>query len=179
MPPLDGRAAPEIVNGQVAERSKAHAWKACRRATVSWVRIPPCPPSSLQIPREFGSGCAFRARCGRILQYGKSAIRPERNWERLNGRTAPEFSCPRFRSSLQRSRADNKNGEFRQDQGILQGFSVGEGCRFRKAARQIHSGAGKAASGPERKRTACVARANRTAWSPSTREAPLRQNCRR
>jgi hypothetical protein len=28
----------------VAEWSKAHAWNACRRATVSWVRIPPSPP---------------------------------------------------------------------------------------------------------------------------------------
>ncbi len=28
----------------MAEWSKAHAWKVCRRATVSWVRIPPSPP---------------------------------------------------------------------------------------------------------------------------------------
>ena len=30
--------------GEVAEWSKAHAWNACRRATVSRVRIPPSPP---------------------------------------------------------------------------------------------------------------------------------------
>ena len=30
--------------GGVAERSKAHAWKACIQATVSWVRIPSPPP---------------------------------------------------------------------------------------------------------------------------------------
>lgn len=30
--------------GEVAERSKAHAWKACRRVSVSWVRIPSSPP---------------------------------------------------------------------------------------------------------------------------------------
>ena len=30
--------------GEVAERSKAHAWKACMRETVSWVRIPSSPP---------------------------------------------------------------------------------------------------------------------------------------
>jgi hypothetical protein len=30
--------------GQVAEWSKAHAWKVCRRETVSRVRIPVCPP---------------------------------------------------------------------------------------------------------------------------------------
>jgi hypothetical protein len=28
----------------VAEWSKAHAWKVCRRETVSRVRIPVCPP---------------------------------------------------------------------------------------------------------------------------------------
>ena len=33
--------------GQVAEWLKALAWKACIRETVSWVRIPPCPPHSL------------------------------------------------------------------------------------------------------------------------------------
>ncbi len=30
--------------GGVAERSKAHAWKACIQETVSWVRIPSPPP---------------------------------------------------------------------------------------------------------------------------------------
>ena len=33
-------------NGSVAEWSKAHAWKACRRVTVSRVRIPVDPPSA-------------------------------------------------------------------------------------------------------------------------------------
>ncbi len=32
--------------GGVAERLKAHAWKACIGETLSWVRIPPPPPSS-------------------------------------------------------------------------------------------------------------------------------------
>jgi hypothetical protein len=31
-------------DGQLAEWSKAHAWKVCRRGTVSRVRIPHCPP---------------------------------------------------------------------------------------------------------------------------------------
>lgn len=31
-------------HGQLAEWSKAHAWKVCRRGTVSRVRIPHCPP---------------------------------------------------------------------------------------------------------------------------------------
>src|SRR5690606_6533303 len=33
-------------NGAVAEWSKAHAWKVCRRETVSRVRIPVAPPHS-------------------------------------------------------------------------------------------------------------------------------------
>ncbi len=32
------------IDGEVAEWSKAHAWKACRRAVVSRVRIPSSPP---------------------------------------------------------------------------------------------------------------------------------------
>jgi hypothetical protein len=32
--------------GGVAEWLKAHAWKACLRETVTWVRIPPPPPRS-------------------------------------------------------------------------------------------------------------------------------------
>ena len=35
--------------GEMAEWSKAHAWKVCRRVTVSRVRIPFSPPSSLLI----------------------------------------------------------------------------------------------------------------------------------
>jgi putative endonuclease len=30
--------------GEVSERLKEHAWKACSRETGSWVRIPPSPP---------------------------------------------------------------------------------------------------------------------------------------
>ncbi len=46
--------------GAVAERSKAHAWKVCRRETVSRVRIPPAPPSALA--KAFS-----RSGCGRIF----------------------------------------------------------------------------------------------------------------
>ena len=34
----------------MAEWLKAHAWKACIRATVSWVRIPLPPPHTLKKP---------------------------------------------------------------------------------------------------------------------------------
>ena len=33
-----------INSGQVSEWFKEHAWKACVREIVPWVRIPPCPP---------------------------------------------------------------------------------------------------------------------------------------
>ncbi len=34
----------------MAERLKAHAWRACKRVTVSWVRIPPYPLLTLHVP---------------------------------------------------------------------------------------------------------------------------------
>ena len=37
-----------IINGEMAEWFKAHAWKACIGETLSWVRIPFSPP--LEIP---------------------------------------------------------------------------------------------------------------------------------
>ena len=47
-------------HGEVAEWSKAHAWKVCRRETVSRVRIPVSPP--------FNPEKAFsRSGCGRIF----------------------------------------------------------------------------------------------------------------
>lgn len=50
-PPCAGSAsrAKQPRNGQVAEWSKAHAWKVCRRETVSRVRIPVCPPLNLPV----------------------------------------------------------------------------------------------------------------------------------
>ena len=36
----------------MAEWLKAHAWKACIRATVSWVRIPLPPPGFTKNPWE-------------------------------------------------------------------------------------------------------------------------------
>ena len=41
--------------GEVAEWSKAHAWKVCRRGTVSRVRIPLSPPAPLPCPPGFRS----------------------------------------------------------------------------------------------------------------------------
>ena len=36
-----------IINGEVAEWFKAHAWKACIGETLSWVRIPFSPPNQM------------------------------------------------------------------------------------------------------------------------------------
>src|SRR5215467_7070240 len=43
--------------GGVAEWLKAHAWKACLRETVTWVRTPPPPPSYATYP---AISCASR-----------------------------------------------------------------------------------------------------------------------
>src|SRR5436190_7818238 len=40
--------------GGMAEWLKAHAWKACIRATVSWVRIPLPPPYALDFVEFYG-----------------------------------------------------------------------------------------------------------------------------
>jgi hypothetical protein len=44
-------AAPrqERASGEMAEWLKAHAWKACVRETVPWVRIPLSPPYIVEI----------------------------------------------------------------------------------------------------------------------------------
>ena len=38
-----------VTKGEVAERLKAHAWKACIGETLSWVRIPFSPPQIIFI----------------------------------------------------------------------------------------------------------------------------------
>ena len=39
-----------MINGEVAEWLKAHAWKACKRETVSGVRIPSSPHTKIRNP---------------------------------------------------------------------------------------------------------------------------------
>src|ERR1700737_5261658 len=41
----------ERASGEMAEWLKAHAWKACVRETVPWVRIPLSPPNPLENTR--------------------------------------------------------------------------------------------------------------------------------
>src|SRR5262249_34647025 len=49
--PLQNRPCPVMrgASGEMAEWLKAHAWKACVRETVPWVRIPLSPPRSSTI----------------------------------------------------------------------------------------------------------------------------------
>ena len=42
---IDSGKAGAGEQGEVTERLKVHAWKACGGASPSWVRIPPSPPS--------------------------------------------------------------------------------------------------------------------------------------
>jgi hypothetical protein len=49
--------------GEVAEWSKAHAWNACRRATVSRVRIPPSPPADGQNQAVAGDSRLCPTKC--------------------------------------------------------------------------------------------------------------------
>lgn len=43
-----------IFDGEMSERLKEHAWKACKRESVSWVRIPLSPKIFLQKIGESG-----------------------------------------------------------------------------------------------------------------------------
>ncbi len=47
-----GASCSDRACGDVAEWSKAHAWKVCKGATLSWVRIPPSPPFLYECPRD-------------------------------------------------------------------------------------------------------------------------------
>ena len=54
-------------HGEVAEWSKAHAWNACRRETVSRVRIPVCPPPKQPSGLNGRKGCPFVRVALRVL----------------------------------------------------------------------------------------------------------------
>src|SRR4051794_15043761 len=43
----------ERASGEMAEWLKAHAWKACVRETVPWVRIPLSPPFLRHSPSQY------------------------------------------------------------------------------------------------------------------------------
>jgi hypothetical protein len=43
--PLSVKLIKYILPGEVSERFKEHAWKACVGEILPWVQIPPSPPS--------------------------------------------------------------------------------------------------------------------------------------
>ncbi len=69
----------------MAERLKAHAWKACVRASVPWVRIPLLPPTSPRVTlsadrhcaqsHRFEAGLATHLLTGLARQGQKTALR--------------------------------------------------------------------------------------------------------
>src|SRR5262245_24108497 len=75
-----GRAlysAAAAVTGGMAEWLKAHAWKACIRATVSWVRIPLPPPDYGNIGSKTiqpNIGFALDSSTERLGTYGQFGL---------------------------------------------------------------------------------------------------------
>ncbi len=68
-------------NGQLAEWSKAHAWKVCRRGTVSRVRIPHCPPQHITrcyfLATRFGDRASFcRSNVANLFDLTLHPVRP-------------------------------------------------------------------------------------------------------
>ena len=110
--PLQDRAS-----GEMAEWLKAHAWKACVRETVPWVRIPLSPPSYLcpscngewvAEPVLSGTATAFATRV--ISSYGchapQQACRVRLFVERCDPRLSLHFDC-RTRPPLVRQAAED------------------------------------------------------------------------
>ncbi len=79
-------------DGEVAEWLKAHAWNACRRATVSRVRIPPSPPPG---PRESVFPIRLRANFSVVFEgYAAGAV--HRLAQKIPGNilSRADFSAP-------------------------------------------------------------------------------------
>ena len=64
------------VGGAVAEWSKAHAWKVCRRGTVSRVRIPSAPPLAHCKPKT-------RPQCGPFFFLSQRGLAKLADFRRL------------------------------------------------------------------------------------------------
>tara|TARA_R100000935_G_scaffold53641_1_gene81656 strand:- start:1858 stop:2145 length:288 start_codon:yes stop_codon:yes gene_type:complete len=84
--------AKDALSGQVAEWSKAHAWKVCRRGTVSRVRIPVCPPLAFEKLFSRSGGVKIFRLYSRVIQGGlNTGTRAKRIGSVLYG---PIFSEP-------------------------------------------------------------------------------------
>ena len=69
-------------SGGMAEWLKAHAWKACIRETVSWVRIPLPPPRLNRCYITIFSPCGFPCKPSvrfEEFRLGNSPVRPKTN----------------------------------------------------------------------------------------------------
>ena len=86
------RRARRGVNGQVAEWSIAHAWKACVRESVPRVRIPLCPPPGPPLD-------ARSAGAGKYLRHCAALEPGQRSW-RVSARLLPGQTPHHYRSRL-------------------------------------------------------------------------------
>ena len=94
-------AAPkERPSGEVAEWLKAHAWKACVRESVPWVRIPPSPPGRLGSTFSAGLRTPQRSPITAGLRAQTSGLR----WlaQIQNSLSPPFFSKPQDSADLVR-----------------------------------------------------------------------------
>ena len=85
-------------HGEVAEWSKAHAWKVCRRETVSRVRIPVSPPQTIRDPET-------RPQCGPFFILVQRGLTSPSDFRRLvvgrksvSERPASLFTHPSLKS---------------------------------------------------------------------------------
>src|SRR4029077_6456773 len=69
----------ERASGEMAEWLKAHAWKACVRETVPWVRIPLSPPA------VFEAVYFLRERVGNLRRSSRLLREPDEHRSFLDG----------------------------------------------------------------------------------------------
>src|SRR5580693_6513697 len=81
--------------GEVSERFKEHAWKACVGETQPWVRIPPSPPLSLGISLSPSRSPKNLDLPGQKGQFPR-ACTPANSLGSITGRYLARFSPPDF-----------------------------------------------------------------------------------
>src|SRR5258708_32289654 len=82
----------EKASGEMAEWLKAHAWKACVRETVPWVRIPLSPPPALR----FGAASRAETEEKRVPRPSCEAATAGSPFRRDGGQQPPVPSAPHF-----------------------------------------------------------------------------------
>ena len=107
--PPDGVRRSVFTPGEVAEWLKAHAWKACLRETVTWVRIPPSPPEPKTESAKKPSGKILI----RTTKAGTHGCTWVPQWESGHARGQRTASVARRASSGGSARAGS-DGRFRR-----------------------------------------------------------------